>query len=73
MIPVRFKVGQAPYNAGEIAGFPPEVAERLISAGVAEAYVAEVRPPEVTKAIEAPPVDKMVRSATHKAGGTRKK
>ncbi len=74
MIPVRFKVGQAPYNAGEIAGFPPAVAERLIQAGVAEPYEAPAASrPEVTKAPDAPPADKMVRTSATKPARARKK
>lgn len=59
MMAVRFKVGYSPYNAGEVAGFPPEIARRLIQSGVAEEYAM--------KTMEAPPVDKMVNSALNKA------
>lgn len=32
-VSVRFITGHAPYQAGEIAGFPPNVAERIFAAG----------------------------------------
>lgn len=38
---VRFVEGYAPYNAGEIAGFEDEQAERLIASGVAVPYNQE--------------------------------
>ena len=38
LVPVRFKWGRPPYQAGEVAGFPPEVAQRYIDSGLAEAY-----------------------------------
>ena len=32
LVIVKFLVGQPPYNAGETAGFPAEVAERFLQA-----------------------------------------
>jgi len=60
MIAVRFKVGIAPYQANELAGFPEAEARRLIQAGVAEEYV-------VKKAQEKPQADKMISTALNKA------
>jgi hypothetical protein len=37
-VPVRFLVSVAPYNPGEQAGFPPEIAKDLVQYGLA-AYV----------------------------------
>lgn len=34
LVLIKFLVGQPPYNAGETAGFPEEVAERYLSARV---------------------------------------
>jgi hypothetical protein len=41
----------APYNVGEIAGFPPEIAKRLIDRKRAVPYV----PPEEEKPVVEPP------------------
>lgn len=35
---LRFVRGWPPYNAGEVAGFPDDLAERLMAAGYAEPY-----------------------------------
>jgi hypothetical protein len=40
-IPVKMLKYYGGVNAGEIAGYVPEVAERLIEQGFAEAYVPE--------------------------------
>lgn len=60
MMTVRFKTSYSPYNAGEVAGFPPEIARRLIQSGVAE----EVMPEK--KAVEGPAMDKMLKRAPRK-------
>jgi|GEM_PF-4623470 len=60
MIVVRFKVGMAPYQANELAGFPEAEARRLIQAGAAEEYA-------VKKSQEKPQVNKMVNAAPNKA------
>jgi hypothetical protein len=55
-----------PYNIGEIASFSEEEAHRLVLSGVAR-YVEHKRPePKVSKMVETPPKDKMVRSANVK-------
>jgi hypothetical protein len=36
LTPVRFKHGMSPYNAGEQAGFPEDVALRLVNEGLAD-------------------------------------
>ena len=41
MIPVRFLEKCPPYNAGDVAGFEPTEAARLIDRGVAERYQVE--------------------------------
>lgn len=40
MVALRFLRRQAPYNAGEIAGFAPEMAARLVKGGVAVLHEA---------------------------------
>ncbi len=60
MVPVRFVRGMSPYQAGETAGFPDEVARRLVSIGVA-VPVQNARPASATVGLERPPADKMVR------------
>jgi hypothetical protein len=59
---VRFIKGYPPYNAGEVAGFPEEDADRLVIAGIAEGCeeAAEVKEARA-------PADKMVREAPNKA------
>jgi hypothetical protein len=54
----------SPYNIGEIACFSDEEAQRLVFNGLAR-YVENkiVTEPEVSKMVEAPPKDKMMRSA----------
>jgi hypothetical protein len=39
--PIRFLQKQSPYNAGEVAGFPHEVAQRYVDAKLAEFYDAK--------------------------------
>jgi len=50
LVPVRFIMPNAPYTTGEIAGFAPAVAKRLVDNKRAEYY----KPPEEEVA-EAPP------------------
>lgn len=57
-VAVRFTQAHGIYNAGEIAGFRPEVAKRLIKSGVAE--------PAPKKAVERPPVDRQATSPVRK-------
>jgi len=38
---VKFKQSKSPYNAGEIAGFPDDIARILVMNGIAEAIDAE--------------------------------
>lgn len=38
LVPVLFRARYGSYNAGEVGGVPPEVAEQLIAAGHAAAY-----------------------------------
>jgi hypothetical protein len=75
MMPVRFTRGQAPYNAGEVAGFPQAEAERMIAVGVAVPYApASAAPSAPAKTLDTPPVDKMARPASTKpASSARKK
>ena len=44
LVPVRFIVKNAPYNAGEIAGFPRALADRLIAKKRAVPYVPDSEP-----------------------------
>ena len=44
---VKFRRASAPYNAGEVAGFPALHAQRLVSRGAADFW-----PPVVVKAVE---------------------
>ncbi len=53
---VRFIKSYAPYNAGDVAGFPKNAAAELIKQG----FAAEYKTPR-TKEVESPPVDKMVK------------
>lgn len=53
---VRFTRSYAPYNAGDVAGFPKEAAAQLIGQG----FAAEYKTPK-TKEVVSPPVDKMVK------------
>lgn len=62
LVPVQFKRGMSPYNAGEVAGFPRSEADRLIKAGFADEYQAE--PQGKAARLGA---DKMVRGARNKA------
>ena len=56
--PVHDPVGGGQWNTGESAGFPPDVAQRLIARGAA---VAAVSP--TTKAPDRPGLDKQVKGA----------
>ncbi len=51
MVSVRFLQHHSPYNGGELAGFPPEEAERLV-----KMKVAEIVPPPVVAEVAPPPV-----------------
>lgn len=69
---IRFLLPAAGYNAGEVAGFSPEVAEHYVTTGQAELYVIEstpAAPPSPArepdpKGMDAPPADKQVRQTT---------
>mgnify|MGYP000179834363 CR=1 FL=1 len=41
LIPVEFIKRYAPYQPKEVAGFPKEVAEKLIKEGIAKEYKAK--------------------------------
>jgi len=65
---VRFIKGYSPYQTGEVAGFPPEKAEKLIKMKVAEVYQkpdSEIIEP-VTISFDSPPVNRMVKRAKKK-------
>ena len=68
----------SPYQAGEIAGFAPEEADRLITFGFAKAWdwnqdvveeevVEEEVVEEEDKSLDEPPVDKMISKSKKKA------
>jgi hypothetical protein len=59
---VRFLNKSAPYNAGEVAGFAPEEAQKLVDGGLA---IFEPDPP-TKKAISEPAVHRMVETPTVK-------
>lgn len=63
---VRFTRSYAPYNAGDVAGFPKEAAAQLIGQG----FAAEYETPK-TKEVVAPPVDKMVKKPQTKGTKTK--
>lgn len=48
---VKFKVSRAPYQIGEVAGFPPSTAQRFIDAGIADdmGLVKIKKPPKEVK------------------------
>lgn len=50
---VRFLQGYLPYTKGDIAGFTPDYAERLIAAKVAEAVAPDDGPADPTAGAEA--------------------
>ena len=50
---IKFLQGVSPYQPGEIAGFPEDVAGHYVASGIAEYYVP--------KGLDAPPADKMVK------------
>lgn len=70
---VRFLQSMSPYQAGEIAGFAPEEADRLITFGFAKAWdwnqdvVEEEVVEEEDKSLDEPPVDKMISKSKKKA------
>ena len=41
LVPIRFTDKHSPYNAGEIAGFPPALAKRYVDAGFAEYHMPD--------------------------------
>lgn len=45
---VKFLVARAPYQIGEIAGFPPPTAQRFVNAGIAK-DMGPVKPRKPTK------------------------
>ncbi len=53
LVPVRFVRQALPYNPGDIAGFAPDYAERLIAAKVAEALAPDDGPADPTAGAEA--------------------
>lgn len=80
MIPVRFVKGQSPYQAGETAGFPDEMAHRLVSAGVAVPIGSRDASPNPSSnsgssstptvaSLDRPPADKMVRRSSSRTKG----
>lgn len=46
LAPVKLSRGWAEHNAGEIAGVSPEIARKLIAAGIAEPVKAVQKPVE---------------------------
>ena len=58
-----FFVNRALLNAGEVVGLPDDVAERLVSDG--QAIFVEPAP-AAAKALDGPPVDKLMRPKTKK-------
>jgi len=66
--------GGALYNKGEVAAFSPEMAEELVSAGVAEVVVpleeeeSEMSKPANGKALHQPPAHKQIKWAPNKGG-----
>ena len=68
--------GGALYNAGEIAAFPPEIAEELVSVGAAEVVEPNeeneegdmAKKPAKPKAVTEPPVHKQIKWAPNKGG-----
>lgn len=71
---VRFLTGNPPYNAGEVAGFAPAEAERLVSAGTAVYHNDPVlRALPAVKDVAAPPAHKMVTAPARSKAPTRGK
>ena len=65
MFVVRFKHGYPPYQTGEVAGFAPATAHRLVKDGVAE--LIRKSPLKEGPPVQAgPPVDKMQRPSVIK-------
>jgi hypothetical protein len=58
---ILFLKSNPPYNMGDRAVFPDEISRRLVDAGVAR-YLPEKKA-SAAKNVEAPPEDKMMRSA----------
>lgn len=65
---VKFKWGKAPYQAGEVAGFPPAVAERYIEAGIAVPAKAPKKPKKETKERKRPKLSKEMVAAARASG-----
>jgi hypothetical protein len=62
---IRFMRGHSPYQAGEVAGFAPATAHRLVKDGIAE--LVDSAPPKAVEIVKTgPPVDKMQRPAVTK-------
>ncbi len=53
LFPMRLKQPYSLYNPGEIAGFPADICEKLMEAGVAEPYEQEDAAPEADPAASA--------------------
>lgn len=71
---VKFIRGYSPYQSGEVAGFPPEKAEKLVKMGVAvyppkpkpdPIPIPELKPEPITSDFQAP-VNRMVKKASKK-------
>lgn len=62
LVSVRFTMKNAPYNVGEIAGFPPEVAQRFI-----DRKRAVLNVPQEEKAPEPPAKEEAVAPAADAA------
>jgi hypothetical protein len=58
---ILFVQSNPPYNAGDVAFFPDELARRLVDGG--KATYASVKKANAVKNLDAPPKDKMVHSA----------
>lgn len=68
LVSVTFTRGCAPYQAGEVAGFEPGEAERLVST----LGVADYTDPK-QKAPPGPPADKQATESARKGGNGRRK
>jgi len=70
---VKFINGYSPYQKGEIAGFNPDMVQKLVQMGVAKKYVNETQTEEAPKkeapvviAIEQAPANRMIKKAKNK-------
>lgn len=63
---VRFVKGNAPYNAGEVAGFDEDIAARLIEAGVAVPYEEDAPDQVQAAAVEGPPAHRAMKAPKKK-------